>query len=37
MPTGCLYGLGLGPGDPELVTLKTLRLLRGAPVVASLG
>jgi precorrin-2/cobalt-factor-2 C20-methyltransferase len=34
MATGCLYGLGLGPGDPELVTLKALRLLRGAPVVA---
>jgi precorrin-2/cobalt-factor-2 C20-methyltransferase len=32
--TGCLYGLGLGPGDPELVTLKALRLLRAAPVVA---
>ena len=34
MATGCLYGLGLGPGDPELVTLKALRLLRTAPVVA---
>src|SRR5712691_11709167 len=34
MATGCLYGLGLGPGDPELVTLKALRLLRAAPVVA---
>jgi precorrin-2/cobalt-factor-2 C20-methyltransferase len=35
MPTkGCLFGLGLGPGDPELVTLKALRLLRAAPVVA---
>jgi len=34
MTTGCLFGLGLGPGDPELVTLKTLRLLRAAPVVA---
>ena len=34
MPTGRLYGLGLGPGDPELVTLKALRLLRAAPVVA---
>lgn len=32
--TGCLYGLGVGPGDPELVTLKALRLLRAAPVVA---
>jgi precorrin-2/cobalt-factor-2 C20-methyltransferase len=34
MATGHLYGLGLGPGDPELVTLKALRLLRAAPVVA---
>src|SRR5438105_396469 len=34
MATGCLYGLGLGPGDPELMTLKALRLLRAAPVVA---
>jgi len=29
-----LYGVGLGPGDPELVTLKALRVLRAAPVVA---
>ena len=34
MATGALYGLGLGPGDPELVTLKALRLLRAAPVIA---
>ena len=34
MTTGCLYGLGLGPGDPELVTLKAVRLLRAAPVIA---
>jgi len=31
---GQLFGLGLGPGDPELVTLKALRLLRAATVVA---
>lgn len=32
--TGTLYGLGLGPGDPELLTLKAHRLLVAAPVVA---
>jgi precorrin-2/cobalt-factor-2 C20-methyltransferase len=32
--TGRLFGLGLGPGDPELVTLKALRLLRAAAVIA---
>lgn len=32
--TGRVYGLGLGPGDPELITLKALRLLRACPVVA---
>lgn len=31
---GTLYCVGLGPGDPELVTLKTLRLLRDCPVIA---
>ncbi|HTZ37313.1 MAG TPA: precorrin-2 C(20)-methyltransferase [Stellaceae bacterium] len=34
MAAGRLFGLGLGPGDPELVTLKALRLLREAAVVA---
>lgn len=32
--TGTLYGLGVGPGDPELITLKALRILDRVPVVA---
>jgi len=31
---GVLFGVGLGPGDPELLTLKAVRLLRAATVVA---
>jgi precorrin-2/cobalt-factor-2 C20-methyltransferase len=34
---GRLLGLGVGPGDPELITVKALRLLREAPVVAYLA
>ncbi|SAL14621.1 precorrin-2 C(20)-methyltransferase [Caballeronia telluris] len=34
MMSGRLYGLGVGPGDPELITVKALRLLKAAPVVA---
>jgi precorrin-2/cobalt-factor-2 C20-methyltransferase len=34
MMAGQLFGLGLGPGDPELITLKALRLLRAAATVA---
>jgi precorrin-2/cobalt-factor-2 C20-methyltransferase len=34
MTVGRLCGLGLGPGDPELLTLKALRVLRAAPVIA---
>ena len=32
--TGRLYGIGIGPGDPELITLKALRLIRAASVLA---
>jgi precorrin-2/cobalt-factor-2 C20-methyltransferase len=32
--SGRLIGVGVGPGDPELVTLKALRALREADVVA---
>ena len=32
--SGQVYGIGVGPGDPELITLKGLRLLQAAPVIA---
>ena len=31
---GRLYGIGLGPGDPELSRVKAVRLVRSRPVVA---
>ncbi|MGD8189567.1 precorrin-2 C(20)-methyltransferase [Brevibacillus ginsengisoli] len=31
---GTLYGLGVGPGDPELITVKTFRILSESPVIA---
>ena len=31
---GVLYGVGLGPGDPELVTVKAARIIGAADVVA---
>lgn len=31
---GTLYGLGVGPGDPELITVKAFRLLQQSPVIA---
>ena len=32
--TGRFYGVGLGPGDPELITLKAARIIGAADVVA---
>lgn len=32
--TGHFYGVGLGPGDPELITLKAARLIAAADVIA---
>jgi len=32
--TGTLFGLGIGPGDPELITLKALNVLKRVPVIA---
>lgn len=34
MSGGRLFGVGVGPGDPELITLKAARLLDECPVVA---
>lgn len=31
--TGTLYGVGLGPGDPDLITRKAARLIAGAEVI----
>ena len=31
---GILYGVGVGPGDPELLTLKAVRILRECDVIA---
>lgn len=34
MIEGTLYGIGVGPGDPQLITLKALGLLQQTPVIA---
>ncbi len=31
--TGKLYGVGVGPGDPELLTVKAQRVLQSVPVI----
>jgi precorrin-2/cobalt-factor-2 C20-methyltransferase len=35
--SGRLYGIGVGPGDPELMTLKAARILAHVPVVTYLA
>lgn len=32
---GTFYGVGVGPGDPELITLKAVRVLERCPVIAA--
>ena len=32
-----IYGIGVGPGDPELMTIKAVRLIREADVIAVPG
>ncbi|MGE0007716.1 MAG: precorrin-2 C(20)-methyltransferase [Parvibaculaceae bacterium] len=32
--SGTFYGLGVGPGDPELITLKAWRIISQVPVIA---
>ncbi len=33
LTSGCLYGVGVGPGDSELLTLKARRVLQQVPVI----
>ena len=37
MTKGTAYGVGVGPGDPELMTLKAIRLIRENDVIAVPG
>ena len=32
--SGILYGIGVGPGDGQLLTIRAYRLLTGAKVIA---
>ena len=32
--SGKIWGIGVGPGDPDLITLKAHRILKGADVIA---
>ena len=33
MVSGCLYSIGVGPGDPELMTLKAVHTISKCPVL----
>lgn len=35
MSKGVLYGVGAGPGDPELLTIKAVRTIESCPVIAA--
>ena len=35
--SGIAYGVGVGPGDPELMTAKAIRLIRENDVIAVPG
>ncbi len=35
--SGILFGIGIGPGDPDLLTVKGQRILRAVPVIAYLA
>lgn len=37
MATGKLYGVGVGPGDPELMTVRARRVIESADVIAYPG
>ncbi|MEW5803631.1 MAG: precorrin-2 C(20)-methyltransferase [bacterium] len=34
MAEGIFYGIGIGPGDPELITIKGLRILQRTQIIA---
>lgn len=33
--SGTFYGIGVGPGDPELITVKALKIIKSCPVIAA--
>ena len=35
--SGCLYSVGVGPGDPELMTLKAVKIIRNCQVLVFAG